>query len=702
MAKRRFLSSDYDKIAEYICAEMTRRQALEERKSHEALWSEVDRQVRMQAMERKVQDAEEDWRSAMELGDLSTASEVLSADVMRLIFPQDRSWMQAHTNIEEDRLQARFAVAGQKPTKKQIGEIQKRADNELRAFMTQQHVDFGLRQRIELSVKEALKHGSFVAEVKWEEIQNYSVGGVFKSAAAPVWEPHSMWNCYPETLNLNANLFYTGSMIFEWEKTYEWILQQKDFINLKKFKDATTDKKEPIKLQTFYGDITVPRETNDVFLPNMKIVVANKVVVYAQPNDTTQIIYGGYDRVDIRDPYYMSPLVKQSPNHKISSIIANRFLDNVELKLEPPVVYDANDPNIIKQGGVKIIPGFQLGAKGGAQNFKQVEIGDPSWAAEALRFFKQEVQEGTGVSSPRAGAQRQADRVTATQIEQEAHGSEVRTIDFVGKIEKGIKSYLYVQHELNKKYLGTYKFFNPEMGMKDFEIIKKADLPDEVHFEVVGSKGVITERRRAQATFETTQFLLSNEVTAGLVNAEAVAKQMYQDAGNKSPEQLLTVQDENDRIQKAVQEIQQQAEATIAQMQKEMQETAQKLVGKEMELKNSQDQLKLRNERALGTETDLRDQIKTLKDSHKQQLSIIKMLQDIKDERDSIKDEQMQFKLEQKDTEAAKEPAEPKESQPSVVVNLEKSAGYKVKRDENGDMTEVLPVDTSDTPEAGN
>ena len=695
--KRRFLAKDYDFIAEHVGKELETRKALQFRVDHAALWTEVDRQVKMKPMEviytDPEQKKEESWKNALEMGDMSTASEVLSADVLRLIFPQDRSWLQPHSNVSFKRLQNR--------TKGEItpadkAKIQKQADAELRALMTQQHSDFGFRARLELSVKEALHHGSFVAEVQWEEMQQYAMGGVFKSAAAPVWTPHSMWNCYPETLALATNLIYTASMIITSEKEYDWIIRQTNFINLKKFTDntTTTDQKSPIELATYFGNISVKRDGSDIYLPNMKFIVANKTVLFAQPLDNTVIIHGGYDRVDIRDPYFMSPLVKQSSNHRIVTIIANQFLNNVELKLQPPGVYDGNDPTLVAQGGPKIIPGRQTATKTGVQNFKQIDVGDPSWAMEALTTLKAEIQQGTGVSSPRAGAQRQADRVTATQIEEESAGAEIRTIDFVGKIEKGIKAYLYIQHQMNLLKMTSYKFFNPEMGMEDFDELKRADLPKEVHFEVVGSKGVLSERRRAQATSEVMAFLLGSELTANLVNVEEMARQMLMDAGNKNPERLLNVSDEDNKFKRQLEKIAQQAQEAIAELQKQLQEITQKLVEKEMELMTSKDHLKLRGERAEGTETHLREEVRSLKAQIARSTKLLEELGKIKDETE--KQEKIQTEIDHNRevdsaTSEAKEGAEKVPAHNTTVI-IEKGSGFDIERDENDNMSRVVPI----------
>lgn len=702
--KRRFLSSDYDFIAEYVESQLSDRKKLDDRKNHEILWKEVDRQVRMQPMERTYRNKEdrefEEWRSALELGDLSTACEVLSADVLRLIFPQDRTWMQPHCEIDFDRLSARKEIAegeGKVLSKKQIRKIQKQADSELKAFMTQQHTDFGLRGRVELSIKEALKHGSFVAEAQWQESEKYKMGGVFESAAAPVWTPHSMWNCYPETLELGVDMMYSGSMIITWEKSYEWMLRQSSFINLATFQKNTENKKDKVELKTYYGDITVQRKTKDMFLPNMKIVVANETVIFAQPMNNISIIYAGYDRVDIRDPYYLSPLVKNSPNHKLATIIANRFVDTVELKLDPPGAYNGNDAQLVAQGGPKMIPGYMSATKGGDQSFNLFDVGDPSWAITALEFLQSQTDKGTGVSGSRAGAQRQADRVTATQIEEESAGSQIRTIDFTGKVEMGIKSYLYISHELNKDKLTKYKYYNPEMGMKDFDTMKKSDLPKYVIFDIVGSKSILMERRRAEGTFQVTSFLLSNPVTAPLVNGQEVALQMYTDAGNKTPERLLNIGDENDQMQRAIAEIQQKAQEVIQQMQEEIKKVAQDLLKAEQKSESLKEQDKIKTQRSNATEQHLREELASLK--NQMQVSA-KFLQDL----GKIKDETEQNRRIKEETERLKEAStaevpretEEKESKPTVVVNIEKGSGYKVKRDENGDLEEITPSEAAE------
>ena len=212
-------------------------------------------------------------------------------------------------------------------------------------------------------------------------------------------------------------------------------------------------------------------------------------------------------------------------------------------------------------------------------------------------------------------------------------------VDFVFKIEKGIRAYLYIQHELNLKRLKKYKFYNPEMGMKDFESIGKEFLPKEVHFEGVGSRGVLTERRRSQGMTEITAFLLANERTAHIPKVEEIAMQMYSDVGVKNAERLLNTGSSSSQDNKAqIQEIQQAAQEALAKMQEEVQKLSQQLVENEMKLGLSQDKLELRNERANGTETHLRETIQSLKAQMKSQSDFLQNLGKIKDEKDALED----------------------------------------------------------------
>src|SRR3990172_3880414 len=210
--KRKIKTKDWTKVQEQVQKEFESRKKDKFRGMHETIWREVDRQIVMEPMRRKNKDGsqvDEEWRSVMELGELAKASEIITADVMRLTFPSTRSWFESHSEVQGQLDQ----VSGSKVVDQSQQEF---TDKTLRALMVQQHEDFGTKARYELSVKEALHHGSYVAEIRFEYRNKYynAQGGV-STMGAPVWVPYSMWNAYPDPSpsGIGTDLFYTGSMI---------------------------------------------------------------------------------------------------------------------------------------------------------------------------------------------------------------------------------------------------------------------------------------------------------------------------------------------------------------------------------------------------------------------------------------------------------------------------------------------------------
>ena len=140
--------------------------------------------------------------------------------MMRMIFPQDRRWFDPHTETEsqmDEETGERFYDANE----------QEQKDSLLRSFMAQQQKDFGFKNRFKLGVTESLAHGSVVFEVRWEQQPMVWEGSRVKYLAAPVLQPYSMWNAYPDPSPsiIGTNLFYTGAMILE-EYMPLWRLRQ--------------------------------------------------------------------------------------------------------------------------------------------------------------------------------------------------------------------------------------------------------------------------------------------------------------------------------------------------------------------------------------------------------------------------------------------------------------------------------------------
>ena len=258
VTKRRISEKDWGQVVTMIKSECGRREGSQFRKDAEVIWKELDRQVAMKPMNRirKNQDGvrKTSWRTALELGDLSTASEILSADIRRLGFPEN--WYEAHSDMDW-------------PLNEETGEpqvnqeTQIRVDTTLRAMMNQQHADFGFLSRQDFSVKEALHHGSYVVEVGLENMLG-AQGPNIKGVKSPVWIPHSMWNCYPDDSKaaMASNLFYAGNMVIKSYQKWSTLQQQSgegwNKKNIKLLEKPQNDK--DIELVTWHGAISIPRK----------------------------------------------------------------------------------------------------------------------------------------------------------------------------------------------------------------------------------------------------------------------------------------------------------------------------------------------------------------------------------------------------------------------------------------------------------
>lgn len=610
--KRKIQNKDWEKVQQFVKSELDSRKKSQFRVSHENIWKEVDRQIKMEPMKRVSSSGralKKSWNSAFELGELSKASEIISADIRRITFPQERHWFESHVELQQQ-LDEQTGVA------KVDEETQDKVDGLLRALMTQQQIDFGFKAAVDLSVKEALHHGSFVATVEWDE-DLYVDGGNVGNNAAPTWVPHSMWNCYPDPSPriINTKMFYCGSMIIvsympryklEGMKSEGWMPGQFSKIpkdeHKRKSGDSTIDTKD-VEIVTYYGDVVIDRHDGDnIYLPNSVVKLANGIICYYKPNDLaySNVIYNGYEKQDVRDPYYTSPIIKQSPIHKLTTILANKFVDGISLKVEPPLVYDGNDPYFVENDGPVIAPGVKTPTKGSAE-FKMIETGDPQWALEGLQMGLRQMQEGTGVSAVRTGVAN-SDRQTATEVQKIAQGAEVRTVDFIDKLNYSLRTFLYLQHELNKKHMKSYSFYNESMLSQDFVRITDKDLTlaQSVHFDVTGARGLLGEEQRMQKMSAVTAFASGNPLFAPLLKPAELLIEGYRDAGVKNPERFVNTE-QNDgvpqaQVEQMMQEVQLKAQEELQKLQEQLGQAKQNSEAKmiEAEAKAQMDVFKIK------------------------------------------------------------------------------------------------------------
>ncbi len=543
---------DWAKVEAHLKEELQDRKNSDFRRAAESKWKEIDRQIAMNPMVKVNRDGSEvdpGWHNVVELGELSKASENLSADVRRIVFPQSRYNFEAHADIDD-----MLPIDKKTGERKKDPKLQDRVNGRLRSFMKQQHDDFGFKDRLELSIKEALHHGGFVSEIDWDTQEMVFEAVKVKSKSSPVWKPHSMWNCFPDPSQsvIGTSIFYEGSMFVEsYVPRYRaermvkngedgWMPSQWKKVSKDVHHGKDGEKIKDVKLTTYWGDVSIDRADESLYFPNHKAVMMNGTIVYMAPNKTPYppIIYRGYERTDVRDPYYTSPIIKMSPMQKLGTVLANKTMDGIELALEPPIVYDGNDPDFVLNGGPVIAPGAKVSTKG-TNAFSQIKIGDPGIAIEGLQLVLNEMKEKLGRPGKPVG-----DRATKAEVVKSAQDQEASMVDFVDKVELGIKSFLFMQHAMNLANLKEYSFYSQEMEDPDFITMTKKDLPKAVHFEVVGARGVLGEEERNQKFSVAFAFALGNPATVQKVDIEAGLLQLFQDAGIKSPERFLIQQGE--------------------------------------------------------------------------------------------------------------------------------------------------------------
>lgn len=573
--QRKIRKADWDKVEKYVKSVYDERRESTFRKEHEGKWKEVDRQVEMIPLRRVNSRGAEikSWHNALELGELSKASEIITSDVMRIAFPTDKSWFQPHVMVN-------WETNPQTGRPNVIPEQQKISDGLMRSLMGQQHADFGLKTRIRLSIKECLHHGSFVAEVVFEKKLMAKSGGRIKTVGSPVWRPYSMWNAYPDPSPSisGTDMFYDGSMVLvdykslaklkNMAKGEGWMQDRLAKVEEEEHK-TKAGKTKDVELVKFYGDIVIDRaDGGDVFLPNSRVILANGKIVFWAENELPypNIIHGGYERQDVRDPYYTSPIIKQSPTQKAGSITFNKFLDALSLEVEPPLEYDGNDPDYVANDGPTIAPGAKTPTKSMGKGMQVLKIGASGPALEGLQVFLRQMQEGTGVSALRSGTTN-SDRQTAFEVNKVAQGAEVRTVEFVSQLEPNFRTFLYMQHELNRLYMEDYEFMNDEMHTPDVMTVKKASIQGNCHFDVVGTRGLLGEEQRTQRTTQVTAFASDNPLFAPLLKPAQVLLDMYRDAGKKNPEEWVKAEGgptpQDAMMQQKMQELQQMLQQCI-------------------------------------------------------------------------------------------------------------------------------------------
>lgn len=575
MADRKSLSSeDWDTIALWIKEEKERRATSSARKYLEAIWAEVDRQVRMEPIARDFgRGSAKDWYPALELPAQFNTLEVLAADCRRLLFPKDVSWYDVSAHVSDDYMaramdrQDKFPVIGNTATPVKLDA--KTVNTLVRATIDHYHRYYDFSGNFDLWLAEILKYGTSAAQVrrvKWTKFSHEFRGVTASSIEGPAFIPIGIKNTYLDdtVTQVMQEGIVTGPLNIRnyWQSLEDlkraakaggsgkgWMTSKID--NLEPMK-GPDEKKDQVELIFVEGDVVVPKSRSSIFLPNVWITIAvgnngaTPVRFETNPQPFRSFVFGHYMRIDVDSPYGVSPLMKGQPVAEAMTEIFCDMMATSRLRALPPIVYDNSNPSVMAMGGPDIAPNAQIGTDN-LDGIKTLEIGDLGAVTQTFEVAKKTYEELTGNTDPRRSAEVKS-HTTKASADYQANIGLSRTEDFVSSLETGpITSVLYMDYAIIKDVLTKPQPISVDAdGIKGWVKVAAADLPDDVLFVVTGSSGLMDIQTRNQAAMQAHVTAVQG-VEAGLkigiptptLDLEAMIKDGYNRAGVQDAEQFV-------------------------------------------------------------------------------------------------------------------------------------------------------------------
>jgi hypothetical protein len=588
MAQRRFSNDEWVAIADFVKAELARREQAKIRKAKEALWDEVDRQIAMEPSPREiVTGTKGDWFPNTELSWQFNALEVIAADARSLKFPNTLDWYTVSADISTEYMErfskrrgAKIEAEGANIEKfRSVAPLvdggglmklnQETADILAKSTLDYYHSLYDFRGQINLLDMSAIKYGTFVARIRPVKLAKFSneYRGV-TNIVGPAVIPCDIKNTYlddsPPAL-LQEGISTAPTIIRKTKQRLEdmlagarkggpdrgWILDQ---VKLIEESTDTEERKNIVDIIEAEGDLYVPRPSgkDTLILENVIVTVteskgvARPIRFQEAPTPFRSYVSGCYMRDDMTSPYGSSPLMKGAPIQEIGTLVANSLAAVAALRGEPPIAWDRNDPNLIDTGG----PEWYPGASFPTDSPNAVEILETGSLTELLQVFlgfKDHYEDLTGVNDPRRGAPARS-HTTRGAAEIEASKGLARTSDFVEDQEKGpLTSMLYMEWEIIKSVLKSpQKIFIGQGGIEGWANVAAADLADRVHFKVQGSEGPLTERQRAENFVGASKFALETAAAAAQLGDkvglrfEEMITEAYSRAGEPNPRRFIS------------------------------------------------------------------------------------------------------------------------------------------------------------------
>lgn len=574
-SRKELSADDWSAVATYLKEEKERRAA--NRKELDSIWSEVDRQVRMEPIKRdwgdRARTEAKAWYPEMEMPQQFNTLEVIAADVRRMLFPRETAWYDVNSNLSDDYLKRfqerrqKFPLIGSKPAPMDIDA--ETANALVKGTIDHYHRTYDFTGHFDLCIAEALKYGTWAARVREVKLTKFSHdyrGVNSEQTVGPGLVPTTIRNTFLD--DTAAQVMHEGMMtgpltIYSyWQqlddlkraakaggKDRGWRMNRIDLLTPKV--NPQDDKKGQVELIFAEGDLIVPRSRDSIFLPNcwFWIAVGQKeaevVRFETNPMPFRSFVFGTYIRTDIDNPYGTSPLMKGQPVAEATTEIFCDLTASSRLNALPPVSYDRNDPEFAKAGGPDVAPG-KTWATDMPEKITVHQIGDPSALVNAFGIAKKMYEELTGVTDPRRSAEVKS-HTTATAAAQQADIGMARTEDFVSSTEAGpLTSMLYMEYAIAKKTLGKGQdIYIGADGIEGWVKVAGDDLPDEVAFTVSGASGLMDIKQRNEsfqtATAAAVQLQQAAMATGKpfMIDFESLAKEGYVRAGIQNADKWI-------------------------------------------------------------------------------------------------------------------------------------------------------------------
>lgn len=568
--------SDFPLIAEQIVTLFKERQ---KRRSHlEDHWKEIDRQLRMEpdkAQKRTAGgqlDENSKWLPEIELPDQAQTLEILTDDVMRFIFPRGKDWFRAVAALTEKYItrftQAETPIVGEKGQRD--FDLDGEAANRIaQAIPSHFHRQYKFREHVQKCQAEALKYGFGVGRVRRinTEIFGHTLKGDTRKHKIPALIPRTSKRVYLD--DRVENVMHEGEIIgpniiqVMTRKLSDMRIAAKndDSYIESQLMRIVPDKNDTITLIEMEGDLvySTSRETfviKDVILTaafSEESEASNFGLIREQKGEgfSTYIVFD-YHKESADDAYATAPLIKGRPLQKANSLIMSQLIASGQLKIQPPLAYDPDDPHFKSSGGPVVEPGALWETTEGVD---PADVGgDPNTFFGIFAGLTERYNDVTGNQPARAGAETKS-HTTAFAKDAELQRGQTRTVDYTDDtLLDPMTRLLELEYRMGvPNWRKQVVYIEP---WREFLELSKAHLPDIVYFEALGAAAPAEDVARQQQHINAITQAMQIDASAlqlgfrqsPRLDYDAIQDKILEDAGIQDVSQFVVETEESGQV----------------------------------------------------------------------------------------------------------------------------------------------------------